>query len=235
MARLPEDARKQAEELLDGRGPQELSDEERQQFRQIMMSALGGRGGRGGGGQGGGGQGGFGGGGGGFGGGFGGGGFGGGAPGGGPAGGGGRAGGGPQAASLPPAQTEPSEFSEGERAAAQLPAPPEQGSDVDVLLRPGLLADAEVTVEQIPDTLYIPYQAVFEEGVQTVVYVLEGNTLRARRVRLGRRSESQVAVAEGLQEGEQVSLYRPDSAPASRMEQNESPSGPSFPGAGQVN
>lgn len=236
LARLPEDARKQAEELLDGRGPQELSDEERQQFRQIMMSAMGGRGGRGGGGQGGGGQGGFGGGG------FGGGGFGGGAQAGGPAGGfggaaggGGRAGGGSQAASSPLAQTEPSEFSEGERAAAQLPAPPEQGSDVDVLLRPGLLADAEVTVENIPDTLYIPYQAVFEEGVQTVVYVLEGNTLRARRVRLGRRSESQVAVAEGLQEGELVSLYRPDSAPASRIEQNESPSGPSFPGAGQVN
>ena len=237
LARLPEDARKQAEELLDGRGPQELSDEERQQFRQIMMSALGGRGGRGGGGQGGGGQGG--GGQGGFGGGgFGGGGFGGGAQRGGPAGGfggGGRAGGGSQAASSSLAQTEPSEFSEGERTAAQLPAPPEQGSDVDVLLRPGLLADAEVTVEHIPDTLYIPYQAVFEEGVQTVVYVLEGNTLRARRVQLGRRSESQVAVAEGLQEGEQVSLYRPDSAPASRMEQNESPSGPSFPGAGQVN
>ena len=103
---------------------------------------------------------------------------------------------------------------------------------MDVLLRPGLLADAEVTVEVIPDTLYIPYQAVFEDGAQTVVYVLESGRLLARRVQLGRRSESQIAVLDGLSEGEQVSLYRPDSAPASQKKTPESSSGPSFPGSG---
>ncbi len=218
LARLPEDARKKAEALLKGRGPQDLSNEERQQFRQIMQSAFGGgQGGRGGGqagpgGFGGGagaGQGGFGGGRGGF--------------------GGGQAGG--AAGSFAPPQTEStSEFSEAERLAAQLPEPPEQGSDVDVLLRPGLLADAEVTVERITDALYIPYQAVFEEGAQTIVFVLEGRRLQARRVQLGRRSESQVAVAEGLEEGDQVSLYRPDSGPASGSKTSEPSSGPSFPG-----
>ena len=101
-----------------------------------------------------------------------------------------------------------------------------------MLLRPGLLADAEVTVENIRNTLYIPYQAVFEEGVQTVVYVLEGNRLRARRVQLGRRSESQVAVTDGLEEGDLVSLYRPNSAPASQPTEDAPPSGPSFPGGG---
>ena len=74
-----------------------------------------------------------------------------------------------------------------------------------MLLRPGLLADAEVTVEHIEDTLYIPYQAVFEEGTQTIVYVLEGSRLLPRRVQLGRRSESQVSVREGLEEGDMVS------------------------------
>ncbi len=123
-----------------------------------------------------------------------------------------------------------SEFSEAERQAAQLPRPPEEGSDVEVLLRPGLLADAEVTVEEIKDTLYIPYQAVFEEGTQTIVYVLEGTRLQPRRIQLGRRSESQVAIADGLEEGEFVSLYRPDSAPAALRKESEQPSGPSFPG-----
>ena len=113
-----------------------------------------------------------------------------------------------------------------------MPAPPQQGSDVEVLLRPGLLADAEVIVESIPDTLYIPYQAVFEEGAQSVVYVASGSRLETRRVQLGRRSESQVAVVDGLSEGELVSLYRPDSAPAASKKSAEPSSGPSFPGGG---
>ncbi len=227
LSRLPEATREKAEALLKGRSPQELSNEERQQFRQIMQAAGGGGRQGGGGGQSafGGAPGGFGGpGGGGFAG-PGGGGFGGGAA-------GGAAGGGPggRQPQTGTAASEVSEFSEAQRAAAQLPEPPQQGSDVEVLLRPGLLADAEVTVEHIPDTLYIPYQAVFEEGAQNVVYVLESGRLRPRRVQLGRRSESQVAVIDGLAEGEQISLYRPDSVPASQSKTPESSSGPSFPG-----
>jgi biotin carboxyl carrier protein len=221
LDRLPEDARKKAEALLKGRGPQELSSEERQQFRQIMQAAFGGRGGRGGGG----GQGGFGGG-----------------PqsasgrggpgafgGGGARGGGGPGGFGGQAPSAP-AESSSSGFTEAERAAATLPAPPQEGSDVEILLRPGLLADAEVIVEHLPNTLYIPYQAVFEEGAQNIVYVLENRRLRARRVRLGRRSESQVAVLEGLAEGDRISLYRPQSGPAPASKTPNPSSGPSFPG-----
>ena len=228
LSRLPEDARQRAEALLKGRGPQELSNEERQQFRQIMQAAFGGRGGRGGGPSGGSGRGGQGG--------FGGGsraqggpsGFGG-APGG--FGGGSRAQGG-LGAQVPsaPSASPPSEFSKAERAAATLPAPPQAGSDVEVLLRPGLLADAEVIVEHVRDTLYIPYQAVFEEGAQSVVYVLEDGRLRARRVRLGRRSESQVAVLDGLSEGDKISLYRPDSGLAPASKKDKTSSGPSFPG-----
>ena len=48
MERLPEEQRKQAEDLLKGRDIAELSDEERQQFREIMRSAFAGRGGPGG-------------------------------------------------------------------------------------------------------------------------------------------------------------------------------------------
>ena len=87
-----------------------------------------------------------------------------------------------------------------------------------------------MTVEEITNTLYIPYQAVFEEGTQTIVYLQDGSRLRARRVQLGRRSESQVAIVEGLAEGDMVSLYRPDSAPTSRDSETDRPSGPSFPG-----
>ncbi len=237
LSRLPEEARSRAEALLNGRSPQDLSDEERQQLRQMMQGARGGGGQRqGGGGQRqGGGQGGFGGAPGGFGGGPGGfggapGGFGG-APGG--FGGTQGAGGGRQPAEQA-SGTNSSGFNEAERQQAQLPEPPQEGSDVDVLLRPGLLADAEVTVETIASTLYIPNQAVFEEGAQAVVFVLESGQLRPRRVELGRRSESQIAVVSGLQEGDMVSLYRPeDSGPPAPSQSTEPSGGPSFPGGGR--
>ena len=218
LSRLPEDARKKAEALLKGRGPQELSNEERQKFRQIMQAAFQG----GGGGPGGGGRGGFGG------------------PGGGgaPAGGGGfgAAGGGRGGGfggGEPSGPTSSgSEFSAEQRKSAVLPRPPEEGSDVDILLRPGLLADAEVIVENIPDTLYIPFQAVFEDQAQPIVYVLEGGRLQARRVSLGKRSESQIAVTDGLQEGEMISLQAPGNAAGAAPKAEKKSSGPALPSGG---
>ncbi len=211
LSRLPEDARKKAEALLKGRGPQELSNEERQQFRQIMQAAFQ-RGGGQGGGRGGAGGGGFA------------------PPGGGGFGAGGGRGGAPAAPSGPTSSG--SEFSAEQRQAAILPRPPEEGSDVDILLRPGLLADAEVIVESIPDTLYIPFQAVFEDGSQSIVYVLEGGSLRPRRVSLGKRSESQIAVIEGLEEDERIALQAPGSAPGAARKAEEKSSGPSLPSGG---
>ncbi len=234
LARLPEASRKKAEALLKGRSPQALSDEERQQFRQIMQSAFqggragaggaGGRGGAAGGARGGGAPGGLGAPGGGF-----GGAGGGGARAGGAGGvGGGRGGGG---ASGPTSSG--SEFNEAQRNAAVLSRPPEEGSDIDILLRPGLLADAEVIVENIPDTLYIPFQAVFGDGADSIVYVMEGNRPVARKVTLGRRSESQIAVTDGLEEGEMIALQAPDAAGgAASKKATKKSSGPALPTGG---
>lgn len=125
-----------------------------------------------------------------------------------------------------------SEFSAEQRKAAILPRPPEEGSDVDILLRPGLLADAEVIVENIPDTLYIPFQAVFEDRAQPIVYVLEDGRLQPRRVSLGKRSESQIAVLDGLEEGEMISLQAPGSPAGAPPKAEKKSSGPSFPSGG---
>ena len=102
------------------------------------------------------------------------------------------------------------QFSAAQRDAAQLPEPPKPGSDVDVLLRPGLLADAEIIVDRIEDTLYVPYQGVFEVEGNSVLYVWGGSRLEARRVELGKRSESQIAVLSGVEEGDLIALEPPD-------------------------
>jgi hypothetical protein len=112
---------------------------------------------------------------------------------------------------------------------------------MDVLLRPGLLVEAEIIVEKIPNTLYVPLQAVYEKGGRNVVYIRAGNRFDARPVKLGQRTESQVAVVEGVREGEAVALQDmetggPQKAPKKgSKDKDKGKSGggqPSMPGAG---
>ena len=84
---------------------------------------------------------------------------------------------------------------------------------MDVLLRPGLLVEAEIIVEKIPNALYVPLQAVFDKGGRNVVFVRAGGRFEPRTVRLGKRTESQVAIVEGLREGESVALQDMETGP----------------------
>ena len=213
--------RKMMQEMSGGRDIQSMSQEERRQLFQQMRARMGGGGGQGGG-----------------------------RPAGGPSSGGRWQGGstqgeapgrpgrtGPDIASLSISRPGAPKFTAEERENAMLPSPPAQGSDVEVLLRPGLLADAEVTIETIPNALHIPRQGVVEEGGNSIVYVRERGRFRSRRVELGRRTETRVEVLGGLEEGEVVSLE----PPAERRERDrakkkksprEAPLQPSFPGGG---
>ncbi|MEZ5364552.1 MAG: HlyD family efflux transporter periplasmic adaptor subunit [Bryobacterales bacterium] len=133
--------------------------------------------------------------------------------------GGGQNGGGPGGAAGPGAggpgggsgSAAAGEFTAAQRKAATLPRPPEEGSDVEILLRPGLLADAEIIVDSMKDVLYVPYQSVFDTPQGHIVYLWNGKTLERRSVELGRRSESQVVIASGLEEGDMISLEPPAS------------------------
>jgi len=137
----------------------------------------------------------------------------------------------PEMASLSFSRPGALRFTAEERAQAQLPAPPEQGSDIDILLRPGLLANAEIIVERIPDTLYVPFQGIFEVGGQHIVYVKTGDTFAPRKVEVGLRSESQIAIRSGLEEGELIALAQPfDDGRSEKKKKSAAP--PSFPGAG---
>jgi len=61
--------------------------------------------------------------------------------------------------------------SDEDRKNAKLPLPPNQDSQVQVLLRPGLLADVQIEVEKIPDALHVPAQAVFNRNGKYMVFV----------------------------------------------------------------
>ncbi len=106
----------------------------------------------------------------------------------------------------------PGGFGQRQRQNAQLPSPPKEGTDIDILLRPGLLADAEVIVERLEDVVYIPYQAVFDSPQGSIVYLWNGRSLEPQPVQLGRRSESQVVILSGLEEADQIGLAPPGEA-----------------------
>jgi hypothetical protein len=102
-------------------------------------------------------------------------------------------------------------FTDQDRENAKFPLPPEQDSEVKVLLRPGLLADVEIVVEKIPDALHLPSQAIFTKNGKPTVFVQQPKTgkFEAREVQLLKQSESMMVLSGGVQPGEVVALADP--------------------------
>jgi hypothetical protein len=96
-----------------------------------------------------------------------------------------------------------------DRAGAKLPLPPEEDSQLNVLLRPGLLADIEIFVEKITNAISVPNQAILEKDGRQFVYVQQNGRFEQRFVKIARRSESLTVIAENLKAGEVVSLGDP--------------------------
>jgi hypothetical protein len=119
------------------------------------------------------------------------------------------------------------QFTEEERQNAKLPLPPEQDSEVQALLRPGLLADIEIIVEKIPNALHLPATAVFDKGGAKTVFVKVGKQFEPRTVQVVKRSESTMVLSGGVQPGEIVALVDPtkDQSSSKKTESSSGGSG----------
>jgi HlyD family secretion protein len=101
-------------------------------------------------------------------------------------------------------------YTDEDRKNARLPLPPEQDSQVQLLLRPGLLADVEIQVEKLPDVIHVPAQAVFQKNGQFLVYVHgKDGKFEPRPVRLVKQSESMMVISSGVTAGEIVAMADP--------------------------
>jgi hypothetical protein len=115
-----------------------------------------------------------------------------------------------------------SQYSEEDRNNAKLPLPPEEDSQVQVLLRPGLLADVEIQVEKIPNALHVPAQAVFQRNGKPTVFVQDKNKrFVPREVQLVKQSESMMVLASGVQAGDIVALSDPTAQKSGKKETGE--------------
>lgn len=72
------------------------------------------------------------------------------------------------------------------------------------LLRPGMFVEVTVVVEQRPEVNVVPRESVAQRGGKNVVFVLDGQRVTRRDVRLGLGDDEQVQVVEGLALGDRV-------------------------------
>ena len=76
-------------------------------------------------------------------------------------------------------------------------------------LKPSMRCQADLQVDRIEDSLYIPIQAVFREAANIFVYVPQGSGFAQKKVTIGQASELFVEVLEGLSEGDEVLVREP--------------------------
>jgi hypothetical protein len=100
----------------------------------------------------------------------------------------------------------------------------------DPRLQPGTSVDLEVTGPRVEDALIVPRQAIFEQEGKTIAYIRTATGFEARDVKVLHRGESRAAI-EGLDEGAELALIKPDSVPSGSSSSSPAPT-TGAPGAG---
>lgn len=93
-------------------------------------------------------------------------------------------------------------------------------------LKPGMTAEVKIMVNQVPNVLIVPVQAVTARKDSHYSYVLEAGGYERRTVSVGENSETHVEITEGLSENERVALdarARLGAETESDEEESESP------------
>jgi cobalt-zinc-cadmium efflux system membrane fusion protein len=74
---------------------------------------------------------------------------------------------------------------------------------------PDLTASADIEISDPVDGILLPREAVHEADGKSLVYVRQGETFVPREVEIAAANNTQVAVAAGIQPGEEVALAAP--------------------------
>jgi len=76
----------------------------------------------------------------------------------------------------------------------------------DGALKPGFFVKASIPSDNVASAIFVPQEAlVYVYGVYKV-FVVEGNTLKEKEVKIGERAGEEVEILEGINEGERIAL-----------------------------
>ena len=79
-------------------------------------------------------------------------------------------------------------------------------ANAERLLRPGMFVEVVVVVEQRPDVVVVPRDAIANRAGKSVVFVLDGQQVSRRDIRLGLGDDDKVQVLDGVAEGDRVAV-----------------------------
>lgn len=79
----------------------------------------------------------------------------------------------------------------------------------DERLMPGMTVSCEIIVEQIPDTLFVPLEALFLKDGKRIVYLKNGGSYEPCFVEIGQENDNFIIIYKGLKDGDVVALTEP--------------------------
>lgn len=79
----------------------------------------------------------------------------------------------------------------------------------DLALKPSMRCKAQILLDEVREALSVPVQAVFRKGRASFVYVPDGGGFAQKLVRVGRTSEVDAEIVDGLVAGDVVLLREP--------------------------
>lgn len=83
-------------------------------------------------------------------------------------------------------------------------------NEQDTLLRPAMTTNNSILIEELQDVLYIPQESVFVSDSISYAIVKTGLGLKKQEISLGKTNSNHVVVEEGLAEGEEFLLVKPE-------------------------
>ena len=89
-------------------------------------------------------------------------------------------------------------------------------SDIDDRLRPGMSATVEIVVQRISDVLVIPSKASTQIDGRPTVFVKDGAGFRRTPIEVSATNGTEIVVASGLEEGDEIALENPELAARGR-------------------
>ncbi|NUO83294.1 efflux RND transporter periplasmic adaptor subunit, partial [candidate division KSB1 bacterium] len=82
----------------------------------------------------------------------------------------------------------------------------------DKRLKPGLTSTTDVIINHYQDAIFIPLEAIFlTEQDETIVYVKRKGEIKTQKIVIEESNDRVAVIKEGLQEGEEILLARPES------------------------
>jgi HlyD family secretion protein len=81
-----------------------------------------------------------------------------------------------------------------------------QGDTSKLNLRPGMSAQVEILVEEVPDVLSVPVQSILQFKDKDWVFVKDGDGFRKQEITVGVSNDQHVEVKKGIKEGDQVAM-----------------------------